>query len=138
MEQQPQMPNPGPVSPAPEPGPGSQIPVQSPVNTPPVIPAQPAAPMPAPVQSKSHVWAWVLGGCFMIVIIGMIAVAVLGWWGFREAKKEINKYAPDVESVKQNIDKMSKEGEAWEKKSQELRESLPNPEDFSKEMPVAK
>lgn len=132
MEQQIQTPNPIQTQTVSGQGPANQ-PLAS---TPPVTPVQSSASAPIPVQNKSHVWAWVLGGCFMVVIIGIVAVVVLGWWGIRTAKKEIEKYGPDVESVRQNIDRMNKQGEEWEKKSREFQESLPNPEDFSKDFPA--
>jgi len=119
MEQPTQMPNP-----VVQPASGNVSPV----------PPSPS-PTPPPTQNKSHMWVWILGGCFGIVIITLIAVALLGWWGMRTAKKEIERYSPDMESIKENIERMNKEGEEWEKRSQELRESLPDSGDFSKEFP---
>jgi cytochrome c-type biogenesis protein CcmH/NrfG len=100
-------------------------------NQPPVQPAVP------PAAKKSHAWIWILGGCLGIVIIGVIAMVALGWWGARKAKKELEKYTPGLEQMKENADKWSKESEEWEKKAQELQNSLPNPEDFPapEEMP---
>lgn len=108
----------------------TQIP-QTPPQVPPQMPQQPVQ-QPAPVQSeqkkKSHVWAWVLGGCLMVLILGFIAFLALGWWGVKKVKNEIQ---PGIDDIKGNIEKMSKEGEEWEKKSKEFRESLPNPEDVT-------
>jgi hypothetical protein len=110
-----------------------QNPVQPQVATPPPAQPQPSA---APVQKKSHVWLWILGGCFTILVIIMAVVVVLGWLGARKVKREMEKYQPNIEGIKDNIDKMSKEGEEWEKKSKEFRESMPNPEDLEKQLPM--
>jgi uncharacterized coiled-coil DUF342 family protein len=68
----------------------------------------------------------------------VVAVVGLGWWGMREAKKEINnqmnKYEPTLDSMKENADRFSKEGEEWQKKSEEFRNAMPDPEELQKEM----
>lgn len=107
---------------------------QMPPQTPPQMPIQQAAqqvPPAQPVQKKSHAWAWVLGGCLTVVILGMIAFLALGWWGMRKVKNEIQ---PNIDNIKSDIEKMNKEGEEWEKKSKEFRESLPNPEDITNDL----
>lgn len=101
-----------------------------PAVTPPPAPA--ASPSAAP-QKNSSPWPWILGGCLLVIIITLIGVFLLGWWGMREVKKEINKFDPAIEDARENFDKMGKEAEEWEKKSQEFRESMPNPDDFPSE-----
>lgn len=102
--------------------PPPQIP---PAQTQPQQPTQAAEP-----PKKSHAWIWVLGGCLGIVILGVIAMVALGWWGARKAKKGLEKYTPNLEQMKENSDKWNKEAEEWERKSEEFRNSMPNPEDF--------
>ena len=117
-------------------------PTQTPVQTPPPI-QMPQAPMMPPVQQppvqtptaaspvkKSHAWAWILGGCLTIVILVLITLGVLGWWGAKKVRDEIKKYEPGMESVKENIDKMNKESAEWQQKAKELQEKMPNPEDL--------
>lgn len=109
-------------------------------------PAQPAAPAPAqpvappPVQpaatsKKSSPWPWITCGCLAIVIIICLTVFLLGWWGIRQAKNAINeqtsKFDPAIENINKNMDKFSQEGEEWQKKSEEMRNSLPSEEDLS-------
>lgn len=91
-------------------------------------PVQPAGPIPAaPVQKKSYTWAWVLGGCFAFMIIIMVIVLIIGWLGIRKVKKEIDNNQT-IEDVKSGLDKMNRESEEWQKKSEELRNNLPDPE----------
>ena len=99
-----------------------------PVQGPP--PGQPAPTVAAPPQKKSNAWIWILGGCLGIVILGIIAMVALGWWGARKAKKELEKYTPNLQEMNENADKWNKEAEEWEKKSEEFRNSMPNPEDL--------
>ncbi len=110
---------------------------QMPPQTPPQMPIQqpqqnPQQPMPAqPAQKKSQAWAWVLGGCLTVVVLGMIAFLALGWWGMRKVKNEIQ---PNIDNIKSDIEKMNKEGEEWEKKSKEFMESIPDPEDITNDL----
>jgi hypothetical protein len=115
----------------------SQPPVQPATPPPMVSPVQAPATgqQPAPPQKKSHAWIWILGGCAGIVILGIIAMVALGWWGARKAKKELEKYTPNLEQMKENADKWSKEAEEWEKKSEEFRNNMPNPEDLQNQLP---
>lgn len=97
----------------------------------PLSPANPSqTPAPTPEKPKSHVWIWVVGGCLGLVLIILIGLAVLGWLGVREVKKEIQKYEPTIQGVQSNIDKMNQEAGEWQKKSEELRASLPNPDEM--------
>lgn len=110
-------------------------PVQQAAPPPPPIPPVQGPPTGQPTQipptqKKSHAWIWILGGCLGIIILVIIAVVALGWWGARKAKRELEKLQPNLEQMKENADKWSKESEEWQKKSQELQESLPNPEDM--------
>ena len=52
-----------------------------------------------------------------------------------EIKNEIQKKGPNIEQLKENVEKINREGAEWEKKSKELRESLPSQEDFPSELP---
>ena len=64
-----------------------------------------------------------MGGCLGIVVLAILAMVLLGWWGARKVKKELEKYTPNIKELKENT-------EEWQKKSEEFRENLPNPEDF--------
>jgi hypothetical protein len=110
-------------------------PVQQPIQQPPIQPVatQPMQTTPAP-EKKSSPWPWIVGGCLLIVIIIMAAIFGLGWWGARKLKTEIEK-SQTIENVKNNVDKMGKESEEWQKKSEEMRNSLPNPEDLNSKTP---
>ncbi len=109
-------------------------PPQPAVTPPPVQTAPAQTPPSSQVPKSGSPWPWILGGCLLVVIITLIGVFLLGWLGMREVKKEINKFDPAIEDARENFDKMGKEAEEWEKKSQEFRESMPNPEEFSKEI----
>ena|GEM_PF-1257160 len=103
---------------------------QTPPSSQPPVPPANSTQMPAPESEKpkSQVWIWVVGGCLGLVVITLVGLAVLGWLGVRQVKKEIQKYDPTVQGVQSNIDKINKEAEEWQKKSEELRNSLPNAE----------
>lgn len=96
-----------------------------PVLTPPTVPAQPAGQAQAPAQQKSHLWAWILGGCFGIVIIFLIGLGVLGWLAVREAKKGLQQFQPGIQGVQNNVDQLNKEAQEWQKKSEQMRNNLP-------------
>ncbi|PJA87192.1 MAG: hypothetical protein CO141_00650 [Candidatus Moranbacteria bacterium CG_4_9_14_3_um_filter_42_9] len=107
----------------------------APVSAPSATPQPPQEPAPAATPKKSYVWAWLLGSCLGIAILGFIALGALGWWGARKIKNEIQKKGPNIEQLKENVEKINREGAEWEKKSKELRESLPSQEDFPSELP---
>lgn len=103
---------------------------------PPAAPQIPPAPVANPVpQPVSHnPWPWIVGGCLMIVILIMATTAILIWWGARTVQKEI-KESDAVERIEKSIEKATQEGDKWQKKSEEFRESMPDPEDFSGQIP---
>lgn len=102
----------------------------------PVATQSPAAPSQnQPAQPKSHAWIWILGGCFGLAILALIIMLALGWWGARKVKREMEKYTPDVQRMKENADKWDQESEEWQRKSQEFRENMPNPEDLQNQIP---
>jgi len=105
------------------------------------------APNPVPTQNqipnqpvnqnaivKKNPWLWIIGGCLIIAILIVASIIFVGWRGAKKVGNEIKKYEPTAENLKNNIDKLSKEAEEWDKKSQELQENLPDPEDFSEEL----
>jgi hypothetical protein len=119
----------------------SGVPQNPPESTPsaqqPPAPAQPPTSAPnQPAQPKSKVWIWILGGCLAIVVLAIIVLVALGWWGARKVKNEIQKYTPDMERMKENTDKWNKESEEWQKKSEEYRENLPNPDELQNQLPA--
>ena len=116
-----------PVSPVQEPTPIPQQP--APIPQQPAPAPQPAAPQAPATTQKSNPWPWIVGGCLMFVIIVFIAIGLLSWLGFRMVKKGIQE-SDAAKTINQNIEKMSKESEEWEKKSEELRNSVPDPEDI--------
>ncbi len=87
-------------------------------------------------QKKSQAWIWILGGCAGVVVLGIIAMIALGWWGARKAKRELEKIQPGLEQMKANADKWNQEAEEWEKKSREFRENFPNPEEMQDQFPL--
>jgi Tfp pilus assembly protein PilO len=87
-----------------------------------------------PAEKKSSPWPWVIGGCLLVVIIIAAIVVGLGWWGARKVKQEMQNYQPNVEGIKESIDEMNKEAEEWQKKSEDFRNSVPDPEELQKEM----
>ena len=124
---------PAPLPPVQMPAPIPQAPLPPPAPQP-----QSPPPLPAPpVQKSGSPWPWIIGGCLFVIILIVAAVVGLGWWGIREAKKEINqrvdKYEPTLDSMKENVDKMGQEADEWEKESQKIRESMPSPEELEKE-----
>jgi uncharacterized coiled-coil DUF342 family protein len=66
----------------------------------------------------------------MLVILILVALGVLGWWGAKKVRDEIKKYEPGMESVKENIDKMKKDSDSWQQKAKEIQENMPNPDEF--------
>lgn len=50
-------------------------------------------------------------------------------------RKEMEKYTPSAQKIQENINRMNKEAEGWEKKSQEFQENLPNPEEIQNQSP---
>lgn len=117
-----------PVAPLPPTVPPADPPVVAPATPPPVAPT-------APEKKKSSPWPWILGGCLLIVLVAIGSMAALGWWGARKVKKEIEKYQPSIDKTRENFDRMNREAAEWEKKSEEFRESVPNPEDFENQFP---
>jgi len=114
--------------------------VPSPQTQPlPTVPAPPApaegtpAAAPAavePEKPKSRAWLWLLGGCLVLLIIFLAGLGILGWLGIKQVKSVIQKYEPTIQDTQKNIDRMNQEASQWEKKSQEVRDSMPNPEDL--------
>lgn len=108
------------------------IPNQGGVNNSPVQPAQNPNPVPnqpvgqTVIVKKSSPWPWIVGGCLIVVLLIIASIIFAGWWGAKKVKNEIEKYEPTMEGVKNNIDKMNKEAEEWEKKSQELQKNMPD------------
>lgn len=100
---------------------------------------KPATVTPAPAlpeKKKNSPWSWIIGGCVLIILIAVGSMATLGWWGARKVKKEMQKYTPSAERMKENLDRMNEEAAEWEKKSQELRETMPDPEDLQNQLPA--
>lgn len=118
---------------------------QAPVTPPPIVnptpppvvapaPTAPAPAAPAPqvvvVQAKSTpVWAWLLGGCLGIILLTMITIAGLTWWGIQKAKEAVKEVQPNLEQWKEKADKMSAEADRWQEESEKIRSQIP-------EMPV--
>ncbi len=75
-------------------------------------------------KKKTSPWVWIIGGCLLIVAFFMLAMGALGWWGYRMAKKELQKQNPQIEEFKKQIDKAAKESDEWDKKSKELRDAM--------------
>ena len=75
------------------------------------VPQQPVPPQgDAPVQAKkSRVWLWVLGGCLGIVILTILTVIALAWWGVNKVKKEVG---PEWEQFIEETEEIKKEMEA--------------------------
>ena len=103
-----------------------------PVAAPPT-PAPPTSAPTAPAPSKGSPWPWIMGGCLICVILIIGAVLFAGWWGYRTVKKDIQDSSA-TDGIKNNIDNMNKEGEAWQKKSEDLRNNMPDPEELSNQM----
>lgn len=112
---------------------------QAPATPPPIInqtpppvanpaPVAPAPGTPAPqqvvvVQAKSTpVWAWLLGGCFGIILLTMLAIGGFTWWAAYKIKNEFKNAQPKLEQWKEEAEKMSKEAEEWQKESDKWQE----------------
>lgn len=92
-------------------------------------------PLAAPVETKkNHTVAWILGGCFVLILILITVMGILGWLAMRETKKALQKYEPTIQGVQTNVDKFNKEAEEWEKKAKQARESLPDIENMNVNM----
>lgn len=100
-------------------------------SVPPTSPPSPNQPQtPSTPQQKSHALAWVLGGCFALLIVFLAGLAILGWLAYREAKKSVEQYQPTIQGVQGNLDQFNKEAQEWQKKSQQLRDAVPDPKDM--------
>jgi hypothetical protein len=113
--------------------------------TPPTAPSAPAAPAtpppaastantppPAVPEAKKPVWPWVLGGCLILIVISLVGIGILGWLGLQSAKSLIQKYEPTINQTQKTIDTVNQEATKWQETSQQVRDSLPNPEDLQK------
>lgn len=88
-------------------------------------PQAPSAPPP-----KSRALLWFLGGCLILVIVFVAGMGILGWLGLRKAKTMLKDYEPTIESTQKSIERMNQEAAKWQEKSQQIRDSLPDPEEF--------
>jgi len=84
----------------------------------------PAAP-PAP-EAKKPVWPWILSGCLVLIIIALVGIGILGWLGVRSVQNMVKQYQPTIDQTQQNIDDFNKEAQEWEKKSEQMRDSMPD------------
>jgi hypothetical protein len=94
----------------------------------PTQPQPPVQPQPAPAtqaepQKKSKVWLWILGGCLGIIVIGMLIMGGLAWWGAKKVKKAIKENQPKLEEMQKNAADWQKQ---MEKAQQEMQKNLPN------------
>ena len=88
---------------------------------PPVQQPQAAPVSPAPEQKKKPIWPWILGGCLGIIIIGMLIMGGLAWWGAKKIKKVIKENPQQVEE--------------WQQKSQELQKQMEKAQEMQKNLP---
>ena len=109
----------------------SNYPGNDPLGTHPMHPPQPQSPYPSatpPQPKKSKTLFWVLGGCGTLLVIGIIVVAGLAWWGYSTARDSLDKPAltaarilaaanPDVEVV--SVDETKEEITLKDKKTGE-------------------
>ncbi|MCX6765936.1 MAG: hypothetical protein NT136_03180 [Candidatus Moranbacteria bacterium] len=94
---------------------------QPPVQQPPAAPAK-----------KSKVWLWILGGCLAIVVITLIVIGALGWWGVKKVKKEIDKAQPKLEQFKEGTEEWQGQSEQWKKDAEEFQKEM---EKLQKQVP---
>jgi hypothetical protein len=92
---------------------------QSPVQT--VEPNPSVAPQPQ--KSGGKVWLWILGGCLTIVILSLLVMGGLAWWGAIKVKKAIQENQPKLEQMQKNAADWQKQ---MEKAQQEAQKNLPS------------
>jgi len=92
------------------------VPQQPPVQQPQAAPVS-----PAPEQKKKPVWPWILGGCLGIIIIGMLIMGGLAWWGAKKVGKALKENQPKLEEWQQKSQEWQKQME----KTQEMQKNLP-------------
>jgi peptidoglycan hydrolase CwlO-like protein len=108
---------------------------------------QPTTPITDQVASaspkKTSPWVWIVGGCLILIFLSLATVAFLGWLGYQAAKEEIKKQTPNMQEFKGKMEDLNKEAEKWnteadkiQRKSQELQDSMPTPEDIESSMPA--
>lgn len=51
-----------------------------------------------PAKKGGGVWLWVVGGCLGLLLIGGIAIAVLGYWGFKTVQETTGLSAEEMEN----------------------------------------
>ena len=79
----------------------------------------------AETKKKTSPWLWIIGGCLFVVVITIISVVALGFFGFKAAKNEYNKHAPELKNIHEQMEKTGEEMKNWEEKSKKIRETLP-------------
>ena len=97
-------------------------------------PAAQPAPTPVVIQKNSNPWPWIVGGCLMIVILVIATFLILSWWGFKMVKQGIQE-SDTAKSINNGIEKLNKEEDEWQKKSEEFRDSMPDPEELQNSIP---
>ncbi|MFZ2188363.1 MAG: hypothetical protein WAV73_02250 [Candidatus Moraniibacteriota bacterium] len=80
-------------------------------------------------KKKTAPWVWAIGGCLLIVLLFMIVMGALGWWGYKAAKKELREQTPAMEEFKQRMEKATRETDRPDKRTNEL--PRPVPEDMT-------
>lgn len=92
-------------------------------------PASPApAPQPMPTESpkkSTPVWAWVLGGCLIIIVLTMIAMGGFAWWAAKKVKNELQHAQPKLEQWQKDAEKMQKQAEDWQKQAEKMQNQIP-------------
>lgn len=56
-----------------------------------------------PQKSSNKIWFWILGGCLIVVVVGMLIMGGLAWWGVRKVKKVIKENQPKLEEMQKNV-----------------------------------
>lgn len=87
---------------------------------------------PSAPQKKSHVLAWILGSCLVIVLLMGIVMAGVSYWGFKKLKKEVKEadkaweqWEKGAEKFKDDSDEFQKQMEATQKELENLEQELP-------------
>ncbi len=86
-------------------------------------PVQPAA-VPAVQAKKTPVWVWILGGCFGIIILGMLTFGILIYLGAKKVRKEFRENGSKWEQMQDDAGEFQRE---MDKIQKEIEKSQPQP-----------
>jgi sensor histidine kinase YesM len=75
-------------------------------------------------KKNGHPVLWVLGGCLMFLVVCMLIIGGLVFWGYRKAKREIREHGPNVEQLEQKAKEFQEKSGEFEVEMQKVQEQI--------------